>query len=909
MTGTLRAANAIPRGEVGATSGWRHRCTTVPEISGILVPRRTLIDYFDDFSEAKEQFLVCDDGFRVRSHSYIEVGCAARGFASRLASAGVHHGEKVVFWSENRPEWIVAFWGCLLVGVIVVPIDYRASPEFMTRIARRVDARLIVIGEDVPATPVALNIPVWRLHELEWRDGSPPAVPIGRDDVAEIIFTSGATGEPKGVVITHRNVLANIEPVEREVKKYRAWARPVFPLRFLDLLPLSHMFGQAMATFIPPMLPGTVVFMRGYNPADIVALISRRRVSVLVCVPKILDVLRAHTLRATPDAAVEPTKQPWPLRWWRYRNLHRMFGAKFWAFVVGAAPLDAELETFWSARGFAVIQGYGLTETAPIVSVTHPFHIQAGSVGKAVAGVDVKIAPDGEILVRGENVTTGYYQAETETAQAFEGGWFHTGDIGEIGPDGRLFIRGRKKEVIVTSEGLKVFPDDVERVLNEIPGVRDSAAVGMSTTADTAGERVHVVLVLDRGVDADAVVREANARLESHQKIRRALVWPQAELPRTEGTGKLKRAAIREWVRTGAAPAAAAPTADKVSALVAKHAGRGDLSSTTTFDELGLSSLERVELMVALEETFQTRLDEKAFAGAHDVGQLRALVEEAAKGEAAPPEAVEFPVWNRSLASRLVRRVALPGFILPLARIFAWVHVDGRQHLEGVEGPVIFASNHQSYLDTPVIMAALPRRWRYRLAPAMSKEFFAAHFYPQGHGLMRRLATSAAYYLATLLFNAFPLPQREAGARQTLRYMGELVDHRFSVLIFPEGHHTDTGEIDHFRPGIGMIASRLDVPVVPVRLDGVDRVLHRTWHMARPGHVRVTFGAPTRLVGADYEALAKQVEDAVRALRFMRSETVDAGKPQLTNRATAPTDGARSTTRSCESCSVGTIRA
>jgi long-chain acyl-CoA synthetase len=845
------------------------------------VPRHTLIDYFNDLATAKGQFLVYDDGFRARSHSYAEVGRAARGFASRLASAGVHKGDKVVFWSENRPEWIVAFWGCLLVGVVVVPIDYRASPEFMARIARRVGARLILIGDDVPSVPDALDVPVWRLHELEWRDGSPPKVAMDRDDVAEIIFTSGATGEPKGVVITHRNVLANIEPVEREVKKYRVWARPVFPLRFLNLLPLSHMFGQAMATFIPPMLPGTVVFMRGYNPADILALIRRRRVSVLVSVPKILDVLRTYVLRASPDAVLAPAKQSWMRRWWRYRQLHRLFGAKFWAFVVGAAPLESELEAFWSSRGFAVVQGYGLTETAPIVSVTHPFHIQAGSVGKAIAGVDVKIAPDGEILVRGENVTSGYFQAETETAQAFEGGWFHTGDIGEIGPDGRLFIRGRKKEVIVTPEGLKVFPDDVERVVNEIPGVRDSAAVGVSTTLDTAGERVHIVLVIDRGVDPDAVIRDANARLESHQKIRRALVWPQEELPRTEGTGKLKRAAIREWVRTGAAPAAATPAADKLSALVAKYAGRGDLSSTTTIDELGLISLERVELMVALEDAFQTHLDEKAFAGVHDVGQLRALVEEASKGEAEPPETLEFPGWNRSLFARMVRRVALPGFILPLARVFAWVHVDGRQHLAGLEGPVIFASNHQSYMDTPVIMAALPRRWRYGLSPAMSKEFFAAHFSPEGHGLMLRLATSTAYYLAALLFNAFPLPQREAGARQTLRYMGELVEDGFSVLIFPEGHHTDTGEIDRFRPGIGMVASRLDVPVIPVRLEGVDRVLHRTWHMARPGHVRVTFGPPMRLTGVDYEALAKQVEDAVLALPLTQGGPVDAqGKSQ-----------------------------
>ena len=828
--------------------------------------RDTLVDFFHDLARAKGEFLAYDDGFRTHRYSYAQVGRAACGFAGRLTEAGLRKGDKVVIWSENRPEWIVAFWGCLLNGIVVVPIDYRTSPDFLARVSRIVGAKLVLIGQDVPAVNVALDPPVWALHGLEWRDGSPPSVPIDRDDVAEIIFTSGATGDPKGVVITHRNVLANIVPVEREVLKYRAWGRPFFPLRFLNLLPLSHMFGQAMTTFIPPMLPGTVIFMRGYNPVDIVTLVKNRRVSVLVSVPKILDVLRAHVVRIAPEAAAAGPKRHWVFRWWRYRRIHARFGFKFWSFVVGAAPLEAELEAFWSKLGFAVIQGYGLTETAPIVSVTHPFDIEQGSVGKAIAGVDVKIAPDGEILVRGENVTRGYYQAEEQTAEAFEGGWFHTGDIGEMGADGRLYIRGRKKEVIVTPEGLKVFPEDVEQVVNRIAGVRDSAAVGVSSGAGSGNERVHAVLVLDPGVDPDAVAREANAHLEEHQRIRRALLWPEAELPRTEGTRKLRRAAIREWVRTGAAPHLAGPVTDKMSALVAKYAGRGDLSSATKIGDLGLSSLERVELMVALEDAFQTRLDERAFSEARDVGELRGLVEQAAALEAPPTKPFDFPSWNRSWVARTVRRISLPTFILPLARAFAWIRVEGRECLDTIEGPVIFTSNHQSYMDTPVIMAALPPRWRYRLAPAMAKEFFDAHFVPEGHGRLVRFTNSLTYYLAALVFNAFPLPQREAGARETMRYMGDLLEGGFSVLIFPEGRHTETGEIDRFRPGIGMMASRLDVPVVPVRLEGVDRVLHRGWHMARPGHVRVVFGAPMRLIGEDYEALAKQAEDAVRTL-------------------------------------------
>ncbi len=834
--------------------------------------RDTLIDFFHDLSVARGDFLVHDDGFRTRRFSYAEVGRAARGFAARLTAHGLVKGDKVVFFSENRPEWIVAFWGCLLNGVVVVPIDYRSSPDFLARVARIVGAKVLLTGHEVPPVRDAGGAETWTLADLEWIDGPQPVVRIIKDDIAEIIFTSGATAEPKGVLITHRNVLANIVPVEHEVLKYRKWGTPFYPLRFLNLLPLSHMFGQAMATFIPPMLQGAVIFMRGYNPGEIVDQIKKRRISVIVSVPKILDVLREHVLRVTPRAGDKAPAEPGSAlkrvarRWWRHRRTHRLFGFKFWAFVVGAAPLDAELESFWGELGFAVIQGYGLTETAPIVTLNHPFGTKRGSVGKAIAGVEIKIAEDGEILVRGENVTTGYFNAAEETSRAFEDGWFHTGDIGEKSADGQVFIRGRKKELIVTADGLNVFPEDVERVLNQLPGVRDSAVVGISAGSGT-DERVHAVLVLDAGVDPDAVVRAANSALPDPQKIRRATIWPEAELPRTDGTRKLKRAAIRDWVKSGTtAPRQVDAGADALAALVAKYAGRDDISAAATLEELGLSSLERVELMVALEDRFQTRIDEGAFSAARSVSDLRSLVDRGTSAKNAPPEPVDFPSWNRSWPARAIRRISLPTWILPLGRLFAWTRIEGLEHLARLDGPVIFAANHQSHLDGPMILWSLPARLRYRLAPAMAKEFFKAHFFPEQYGRKAWFTNSLNYYLSALFFNAFPLPQREAGARQTLRYIGEVLGDGFSVLIFPEGRRSDDGAIDRFRPGVGMIASRLGAAVVPVRLEGFDKVLHHSWKMARPGRVRVAFGAPLKLTGDDYEALAKQVEEAVKAL-------------------------------------------
>ena len=839
------------------------------------MPRETLIDFFRDIATIRGEFLVFDDGYRRRGHTYDAVARAARGFAARLHAAGLKAGDKVVFWGENRPEWVACYWGCLLAGVIVVPIDYRSSPDFVLKVRRLVEAPVILVGDDVRGLGPDVDAggaAVWLLADLDWQvDGPMPSVAVTRDDIIQIIFTSGATAEPKGVVIRHRNVLANIVPVEREVVKYRKYARPFHPLRFLNLLPLSHMFGQSMASNIPPMVRGTVIFTRSFNPHDVLRLIKTRRISVLVCVPKILDVLREHVVHAFPETAEPPPPgSSIPGRWWKYRRVHRAFGLKFWAFVVGAAPLPADVEEFWRRLGFVVVQGYGLTETAPIVTLNHPFKTSKGSVGTPIAGVEVRIAEDGEILVRGENVTSGYYQSgqppTPHSPLPNEGvfdaeGWLHTGDIGERDAQGRLFIKGRKKEMIVTPDGLNVFPEDVEGVLNQLAGVIDSAVVGV---VDGAQERVHAVLVLAPGGDPDAVVRAANAQLQDHQRIRTSSVWAGADLPRTEGTRKLKRRAIRDWVMAGARPVEAR-SGDSLEDLLARFTHGREVTGTTTLDELGLSSLERVELMVALEDRFQTRIDEGRFSEARSLADLKQLVEQA-PATTTVEEPVEFPSWNRTWPVRIIRRLSHATWIVPLTKAFAHARVEGLGHLDGIAEPVVFAANHQSHMDVPVIIAAMPGRWRARVAPAMAKEFFKAHFFPANYKWHEWFTNSLNYYLSAFYFNTFPLPQREAGARQTLQYIGELTGEGWSILIFPEGERSTTGTLKPFRGGIGMIGARLGVPIVPVRIEGVERLMPVGSKFVVPGPVRVAFGAPLRLRGDDYAALAKQVEDAVRAL-------------------------------------------
>ena len=861
--------------------------------------RDSLLDFFADFATTDETFLVHDDGYRVRQATYRQVADGARAFAGRLTAAGIGPDDKVVIWSENRIEWIVALWGCLLARVVLVPVDFRASADLLSRIAAIVETKAVLVGEEVEA-PATLKAPVWRLTETAnpRTSGNPPE-PLGTSGnlgvtastLAEIIFTSGATAEPKGVTITHRNLLANIIPIEREVAKYRKYERPFHPVRFLNLLPLSHMFGQSMATFVPPMLAGTVVFSHGYSPTEILHQIKSRRISVLVCVPKVLDVLRGHVERVAPITAETDVLlgKHFLWRWWRYRAVHRMFGWKFWCVVCGAAPLDPDLEAFWRKIGFLVVQGYGLTETAPIVTLNHPFRASRGTVGTPIEGVEIRIAPDGEILVRGENVTSGYYRpagggtGAVDTTDAFEGGWFHTGDIGEFDPSGRLLIKGRKKEMIATPQGLKVFPEDVERALLAQTGVKEAGVVGRRVDGE---ERIHAVLIVEPGADVQAIVRGANATLEDHQRVWSTSIWPSDTLPRTEGTQKLKRRELHRWVAGEAADGPATTShASTVQDVIARFVAGRELTPATTLDELGLSSLDRVEMLMALEEAFQVTLDESALAGAKTIADLSTLVRpESAlagptaartedqgprtedKGPRGPAEPIAFPSWNRTHVAWFLRRISLPTWILPLARVFLKLEVVGLDHLAGLNEPVIFAANHQSHMDTPAIFLALPRRWRYAVAPAMAKEFFRAHFYPREFSRKAWFTNSLNYYLSCMFFNAFPLPQREAGTRQTLRYIGEITGDGYSVLIFPEGERHDTGQMGRFRPGVAMIGARLGVPVVPVRLDNLDRVLHPRWKWPRRGPARISFGAPLRLEGDDYEALAKRVEDAVRGM-------------------------------------------
>src|ERR1035441_3754006 len=574
--------------------------------------RSSILEYLDNFRlHAGEPAYVFRRGYRVQRWSYGDVLQNAYRFARALETREIGTGDKALIWGENCAEWIVAFFGCLLRAAIVVPIDKIAAPDFAARVAQQVDAKLCV-GSVHNTVQGIDHIDLEKLREqlAEVSEASVDAEGATRDDIVQIVFTSGTTAEPRGVVITHGNILANLEPLEREIGKYLKYERIFHPLRFLNLLPLSHVFGQFLGIFLPQMLAATVLFQDTLNPSEVIHTIKKERVSVVVAVPRLMESLKEKLERDFEAAGktdwlhqqLEASKdEKLVKRWWRFRRIHNQFGWKFWAFISGGAALDAETEEFWRRLSFVVIQGYGLTETTSLISLNHPFHTGKRSIGKVLEGREIKLDENGEILVRGANVAAGYWQGKELRPVLSEGGWFRTGDLGELDAEGNLYFKGRKKNVIVTREGMNIYPEDLENALRQQPAIRDCVVVGLEQGGNA---EPCAVLILRDSTDPEPAVRRANQQLAEYQQMRRWLVWPEQDFPRTP-TQKPRIAAIQQVVQQHFATGddGAGGPQGTLAELIARVTGRstGPLTPDARLDgDLNLSSMDRVELMSAL---------------------------------------------------------------------------------------------------------------------------------------------------------------------------------------------------------------------------------------------------------------------------------------------------------------------
>jgi len=786
----------------------------------------TLLNLFDGLPQLGDRPAIgVRREYGVRWWSYARLHRRSREAALRLSAAGVGPGDRVVLWGASTPEWVGFFFGVVLRNAVVVPVDDGAPVETVGRMAREVDARLLVAvrGRELPA-----GIPSIAFEELR-EDGDPAIepLPVKPNDPAVIFFTSGTTSKPRGVILSHANLMSQVT----RFAKWR-WLVRMIPFRIMVSAPLTHVQGLMLGICVPLQVGLSAIYAHFHHPDHLIRTIRDNRVTLMSTVPRVLQTLA----RAIENRPYGRSREP--LKDWlaRTRSVvlrrHRIFngirplvGYRFWIVIVGGVRLPGEIEDFWRHTGCLLVQGYGLTETAAIISVNAPIFGRFGSVGKPLGHQDVRIAEDGEILVRGPNVTPGYYGEVAGKAPVSEDGYLKTGDLGRFDSRRRLFFQGRKKDVIVTGEGFNVYGGDVERVLDEEPGVRGSVVLGLERSGNT---EVHAALLLEESASPSDIVQNANRKLAPHERVRGWTRWPERDFPRGQLL-KVRRDKVASLVgRFHAqveAPAPSGPVTLETIYSTEDHSERlrlladylatsshGDTTDlrTNMVRDLGLSSLDVIELLFHLESRSQRLLDHIVVEETTTLAELRSLFQN--PDEARPTKALysrKPPRWAELGPLVLLRRVLNPLVLLPWTAARARLSVLGLEHLERLECPCLFeCTGHEHGSDVLTLFSALPPRLRRRLGFVGQRWVFS--FYldpPPGTSFAARAAVGFGFHAAVPLFFPFALVSHFGAARDGLTQACRLIDRGFSLIIF-EGK------------GIDVIAEQTGVPVVPVHLSG-----------------------------------------------------------------------------------------
>jgi long-chain acyl-CoA synthetase len=779
---------------------------------------------------------------------------------------GLKKGDSILLWVPNSPEWVAALLACALTGVIAVPLDVRARPDFIQHIAQETKA---VAGIKSRFQPGFSEFKWWDIEALPYllAEATPTfrQPEIKSNDILEIVYTSGTTSEPKGVILTNSNIVANIKSVSEVLTLDKNW-------RFLSILPLSHMFEQTVGLFISLVYGCSITYLKTRKSAALVQAMQEEKISSIIAVPLLLQTLHEKILREVKNEGKEKLFAMMlriaahiPL-WNRrilFRSLHNKFGGNLRFFAVGGAPLEREVEDFWNAVGVKVCQGYGLTETSPIVTCNTIKNPQPRTVGKVLPKQQIKLSGEREILVKGNNVTPGYYKRPDLSDKYFVDGWYKTGDIGEIDEKGYLKIKGRVKNMILTTSGMNVYPEDIEAQINKYPAVKDSCVLGVSTEGKTLIQAV--LLLEDRDADPETIIDHANQQLADHQKIQAYSVWKKSDFPRTPTLKVQRRFVLEELLKdtvTGETdPVKTAKPLYHIIQLVTGAPAEKIVPEASLGLDLMIDSLSRVELVGVIEEELGVELDESLVTDKTTIADLEQFVTSQKKAHGSA-----FKCWPLTRWAVVMRRFVQSGLIFPLLRAFALMRVMGREKFRGIKHPFLLIANHSSHLDAVILMRALPWYVRRRLAVAAAADVFEqwdAQNAPLKEKIWRKITTS----IAILGLNIFPF-QRYAGIKKSLEYTGHLMDKGWSVMIYPEGRLTQDGKIQEFKRGIGLLVHEMNVPVVPAKIMGADEIMdYRHYFPEKRGEITVRFGNPLVFSHHDsYEDITRRLEHEVRFL-------------------------------------------
>ncbi len=782
--------------------------------------------------------LGAEEGLRWRTVDSRQLLALIDGAANDLAARGVTCGDRVVLWTPSgirTPVFLFAIWK---LGAIVVPFDKDMNPQAATAILASVEPRLTILGFD--------QRPAWAPEDaVEWWESSPsvpaaerarsggeahsPWTPPG-EELAAIFFTSGTTGQPKGCMITHANLCAQLEAFDDRI-----------PLdadcRLASILPLSHLFELSCGLLYPLSRGAAVHYIPSRRGADIVRVLEEQRVTHMMAVPQLLSLMGSALEERLKSQLPGPVytrllkladRSPVSIRRKLFFAVHRQIGGHLRLLAAGGAALSVETQQLWERLGVDVVQGYGTSECSPVVACGEPRVTPRGSVGPPLTGVQVRLSAENELLVRGPNVMRGYWRDPERTAQVLSpDGWYATGDLASIDPQGNIWLRGRARDLIVLPSGLNVWPEDVEDALRSEQIVKDAAVVAVPTSG--GGLRLHAYLIPSdvgfRFTDIHQLLAHVNSRLAVHQRVATASWWPEPDFPRTS-TLKVRRHLLPQPAPSEDADALGSPPVegDPVAEAVASAAHVASVRDDQSLAALGMDSLGLVELSAQLEERTGRVLPESALSTEMTVAALRTAIEAAPLGESSGglDRAVRLPVppWFYRYGWPIRPLLTAP-FDLIYAVGIPRTIVLGADHLRNLPRTVVFAGNHRSFADMPLVRVGLSRTPARRFARRLVIAAMA-----EGEGWQSPLAR----YVAAG-FGLYPL-DRVAQREASLRRLADLA--RASggaVLIFPQGTHARPADergdppAVRFKTGVAHVADALDAPVVPFGLAGTEQAM------------------------------------------------------------------------------------
>lgn len=743
-------------------------------------------------------------GFRTQRFTFSQVWELSLKLACLLQKEGIRQGERVVIWSPNMPEYALSYFGIWLAGAVAVPIDVRTSKETLKHFLKLSSPKLAFVSKLLPDFSFS-SLKVYFLEDLTEILGSytkPSQIPkVTPKDIAEIAFTSGTTGLPKGVILTHGNFLADVDNLLTVFPFSSSW-------RALSLLPLSHAFAQVVDLLSVYTSGVKMSFPPRINPRALILTIQKEKITSMSLTPQILRTLLAGIERRVEQEGKEKSWQlahkiapflPCFARRLLFKKVMTLLGGHLQFFGCGSAPLELKLAQAWQRMGVEIFEGYGATETTAAATINTSQNKKLGSVGKPLPHTQIRISPSREIEVRGANVSPGYWQNPQKTKSAFQNDWYKTGDIGFFDKEGFLSIVGRDVFKIVLESGQKVYVEDVERTLNNHPQVVESCVLGIKRNG---GEIVHAVLLLKRGTKIEEIIREVNQQLEAHQQILAFSVWPQEDFPRTP-IFKIDRLKVKEWIESKtllAKKIVSPPTEDPLVKFLAQISGVPPASILPTSNlgsDLGLDSLGRVQLVSMIEEELGVVLEELEITPQTTVRKLRNLIK---KAPSVPPPSV-FNFWTYSWPAIAWRTFLQKVLIFPLYSLFVPLKIVGKENLKNLPLPALFYFNHLGIYDALAVIQALPFKIRQKLAVAT-----LSHLWQEWRGAW-----------VEILAGGYPF-HRERNITESFQLTGELVDRGFSVLIAPEGKISHQGKLLPLKPGAGFLAVEMQLPLVPCKI-------------------------------------------------------------------------------------------